>query len=219
MKNFLKSSVLIAAVLIGLTQGARAATFGEGPLADYWNPVSPLSTYVYATSFVAPVSGDVTSLGTWLNTMTADPLTTLRFQILGSLSGDAANGPTLGSLLASTVPLGPFSGPTSFYSGAATSYTSLAAGSTYWFAINAIGGGGSGRYQVSSANDDMSDGGSFWYSNIPSGSSFDGQELLPEMAFSVTVNGDASVPDSGFTALMLLSGVLGLAALRKRVSK
>jgi hypothetical protein len=92
-------------------------------------------------------------------------------------------------------------------------------GSTYWFAINAIGGGGSGEYQVSSANDDMNDGGSFWYSNDPSGIDFGGRDLQPEMAFSVTVNGQASVPDSGSTALLLLSGVLGLAALRKRVSR
>ncbi|RXK55222.1 VPDSG-CTERM sorting domain-containing protein [Oleiharenicola lentus] len=218
MKNYLKHTCLAMVALIGLSQVVRAdTTFGENPVQDYWNPVSPNGTHVYAQSFVAQASGDVSVLGTWLNTLDYDASTTLKFQILGSLSGNPVLGPTISTVYASTAAIGSMSGPTSYYSGAATSYTSLVAGQTYWFAINAIGGGGNGRYQASSANDDLQDGGSFWYSNS-SGSYFDGQNNQPGMAFKVTVSDSSSVPDAGSTVLLLLSGFVGLVAVRRKLA-
>lgn len=219
MKKYLKYSCLIAVAVVGFSQAAYAdTTFEEAPISDYWHPVSPTGTHVYAQSFTAPVGGDVSSLGTWLNTLTFDAVTTLKFQILGSLGGNPLMGPTIGTVLASTGPISGMSGSSAFYSGAATSYTALTAGQTYWFAINAIGGGGVGAYQASQAGDDLNDGGSFWYSNS-SGASFDGQNLRPEMAFSVTVKSSTTtVPDAGSTTLMLLSGMIGLVALRRKLA-
>ena len=210
MKKPSLPKVLLAVALAGLSQSAQAFVFGEAPQINYWHPVSPHGTYVYATSFVAPVSGNVTGLGTWLNDMGyTDTSTQLKFEILGSVGGNPVNGPTVGTVLASTAYLNGFSGPTSF--------TSLTAGSTYWFAINGIGGAGTASYQVSSANDDMHDGGFFWYSNDSTGANFDGRGLRPEMAFKVTVDERHSVPDSGASALLLGVSVLGLAALRKKM--
>jgi hypothetical protein len=220
MNKYVKS--LLAIALLGFSQSARAdTTFGQDPITPYWHPLGPgaSATDVYAQSFVAPVGGEVVSLGAWLETLNNDASTTLMFQILGSLSDNPLLGPSLATVLASTGPVGPFAGPSSFYSGAATSYVSLTAGETYWFALNAIGGGGIGSYQVAFALDDLADGGSFWYSN--DGVVFDGQNYKPEIAFSVTVTdrpSSPSVPDQGSSASMLLAGVVGLIALRRKVA-
>lgn len=211
---------LLAIALLGLSRAAYAdTTFGQAPVTSYWSPLGPgvSATHVYAQSFVAPVGGEVVSLGAWLETLTNDASTTMMFQILGSVSDNPLLGPSLATVLASTGPVGPFAGPSTFYSGAATSYVALTAGETYWFALNAIGGGGIGTYQVASAFDDLADGGSFWYSN--DGVAFDGQNYKPELAFSVTVTdrpSSPSVPDHGSSASMLFSSVAGLIALRRK---
>lgn len=217
MKSQFKLTLLAVASLVAVVASRADVTFGENPGGPWWNPVSPNGTHVYADSFVASASGDVTSLGTWLNTLTEDPTTTLMFQILGSAGGNVANGPDMAAVIASTGPVGGMSGALAYYSGAVAS-GSLTAGNTYWFAINAINGGGGGSYQTASATTNFDNTGSFWYSNY-SGQYFDGQNLQPEFAFSVTVTGDRgnNVPDSASTLAMLSGALLTVVALRRKL--
>lgn len=215
-KQFTQFKSLVAAVLVGVAgTSANAVSLEQFPVSDYWFPVGPVGTTVYANSFVAPVSGNVTGLGTWLNTLVADATTTLKFQIWGSVGGNPASGPDVSNVLATTADLSGFSGPSSFYSGAATG--SVLAGQTYWFAISAIGSNGIGEYQVSDAIDDLGDGGSFWYWNASSSSSFDGQNLTPEMAFGINIDERHGVPDGGASGLMLGSALMALVAMKRKL--
>jgi hypothetical protein len=100
--------------------------------------------------------------------------------------------------------------------------TALTAGNEYWFAASAIGASGSGSYQVGGHTQGTAgpdDNGSFWYSNASDGSTFGGQNLQPEMAFTVTIGGSSSVPDAGSSMLLLGLSFGGITALRRRVSK
>ena len=129
-------TLAIAATLliIGLTGDLRAAIVTKLPdLGAYWAPLRPAGgTYVYANSFVAPISGQVTGLGTWLNTVTFDASTEVNLEVWDSIGGVAANGPAWNQVLASTVnPLTGMSGGLSFYSGGPVSSLSLVGGQTY----------------------------------------------------------------------------------------
>ena len=81
----------------------------------------------------------------------------------------------------------------------------------YWFAATVVGESGPGFYQVGghTQNSQYNDNGTFWYSNDPSGQSFDGQNLTPEMAFHV----GTAVPAP---ASLALAGLGGLVATRRR---
>jgi hypothetical protein len=176
----------------------------------FWHPLSPNGgTYVYADSFVAPISGTVSSLGTWLTDQGSGG-TDVRFQILGSLSGNVSLGPDVSNVLATTAVQSGLTGPLTFYSAATLGgSTPIVGGQTYWFAANVIGLSGPGDFQVGAHtqnSEGITDNGTFWYSNDPTGSVFDGKMLTPEMAFSVTV-----VPEPSAIVLAVLAS-LGLVA-------
>jgi hypothetical protein len=221
MKSQLKFTLLAVVSLVAAVAARADTTFGENPAEPWWYPVSPSpnGTHVYANSFVASAGGDVVSLGTWLNTLTEDPTTTLMFQILGSVGGNVANGPDMAAVIASTGPVGGMTGALAYYSGAVAS-GALTAGDTYWFAINAIGGGGGGSYQTARPAGNFDGTGSFWYSNSH-GQFFDGQNLTPEFAFSVTVSNERNgnnVPDSANTLALLAGALVTAAAVRRRLA-
>jgi hypothetical protein len=206
--------------LASLTAQAQTLTLlpDQGP---FWHPLSPNGgTYVYANSFASPGSGLATSMGTWLNTLTEDPNTAVTFEILGSVSGNPADGPDTSDVLAETAPISGISGGLALYSGAALAGgTALIAGDEYWFAATVVGAGGTGAYQfgahtLGSAGTD--DNGSFWFSNDPAGVNFDGANLQPEIAFTVTVAG--TVPDGGTTATLLGGAVMAMAWLRRKIT-
>jgi hypothetical protein len=71
----------------------------------------------------------------------------------------------------------------------------LIPGNLYWFAATVVGESGTGAYQVGghTQNSQYPDNCTFWYSNDPAGVAFDGQNLVPEMAFSVGLD-DVPVP-------------------------
>jgi hypothetical protein len=215
MKNILQSLLIIGA--LAFAANARAdVTFGENPqlpLSPYWNPLSPHGTYVYADSFIAPTAGSVLSLGAWLNTQTYDPTTSIKFQLLGSIGGNYLSGPDINNVIATTGAISGMNGSAAFYSGSVSS-GSIVAGNVYWFAMDAIGGGGNGSYQTVLPAGNFDNFGSFWYSNNPNGSSFDGSNLQPEFAFQVKVG--SAVPDSGSTGILMVFGLAALVALRKR---
>ncbi len=211
----MKKTLLILTSAFALQTVSFAVTTTKPPdVGPSWHWLRPNGgTYVYADSFVAPISGDVTSLGTWLGAQFEDPTTTLLFQVWGSVGNNAASGPDAANVLASSSPVEGFSGPLTFYSAAALPGISLLGGQTYWFVASAVGSTGSGSYFVGghTQNSVYADNGTFWFSNDPAGVNFDGQSLTPEMAFSVTING---VPDAVGSASLLGIALFAICGLR-----
>jgi hypothetical protein len=207
--------IAVAALSVSLVAGQAAmgaSTLTKSPdLGDYWAPLSSGGTYVYADSFVAPTSGTVSALGTWLNGGSSQ-------YVLEVLADTGGFGPNGASILAQTaVQQGTYNGLT-YVNFLTTSSASLVAGQTYWFAASTVGLGGSGSYNTGGHTQDSQgivDGGTFWYSNDSAGLSFDGQNLTPEMAFTVT---QGAVPEPAAWIMMLAGfGIIG-AALRRRAT-
>lgn len=203
---------LVAIVFAAAAQGQTTIEKppDQGP---FWNPLSPNGgTYVYADCFFAPAGIDihVQEIGTWLQELTegqgvpegsvtqegfagGGSPTSVRFEVWGTAGG---GGPDAGNVLATTGSLSPIPTGLEFFSAPALPGTqALTPGDRYWFAATVVGEAGPGGYQVGghTQNSVYPDNCTFWYSNDPAGVAFDGQNLTPEMAFSVTL-GDTPVP-------------------------
>lgn len=199
-----------------------AAVVEKAPdIGDYWFPLSHnTGTYVYANSFVAPEDGTASDLGLWLNGGSPD----LVFQIYGSVGDNPANGPDTTAVLATTAVLSGLSFDSLTYHESAVlgGSTPLTGSNTYWFGARTVGLGDSGYFNVGGHTQNSGgivDNGTFWYSNDPAGINFDGQNNTPEMAFKVTYTpgGPSPVPVPS-SCLLLVSGIVGLAGVRKKLS-
>jgi hypothetical protein len=204
---FVVAMTLLAGAAQGLTTIEKPPDVGP-----FWNPLSPNGgTYVYADCFIAPAGVDihVQSLGTWLldqapggepgGGLTREGFVpqggappTVRFEIWG----DTPPGPDAGDVLATTGSIQPAPAGLDFVEAPVLpGATALTPGTRYWFAATVVGEAGDGSYQTGghTQNSVYVDNCTFWYSNDPAGIFFDGQNLTPEMAFSVTLD-DVPVP-------------------------
>lgn len=206
MKAHFAGAAAIAALLAAGSAGA--ATITKTPdLGNYWHELVPSTSspssgsYVYTDSFIAPVSGTVSDLGTWLLNGSAS----LVFEILA----DSAGKPNGGSILAQTATLSYFNSTLTYEHAAPVSSASLVAGQRYWFAASTIGLGGSGGYTVGGHTQNsagITDDGTFWFSNDGAGLAFTGPNT-PEMAFSVTVGAPLPEPSTGAIMAAVLPGL------------
>jgi hypothetical protein len=185
----------VAIVLLASAVHAQTTLTKSPDLGAFWNPLSPNGgTYVYANCFIAPAGTDVwpNTLGYWLLTQ-GPPPPSVRFEIWGDTGG---SGPDPANIVATTGPISPNpSGLELISAQVLPTATQLTPGTVYWFAATVVGLPGTGAYQVGghTQNSQQNDNCTFWYSNDPNGINFDGQNLTPEMAFSVTLD-DVPVP-------------------------
>jgi hypothetical protein len=214
---------LLAVVAV---QSASGVLITKSPdWGPWWYPLTPQTqgggAVVYANSFVAPISGSVTALGTWLSTMidgvnTYDPATAVKFEVWGSyLGGPDYTGP---GLCATTGPISGMQGVLTYHLfDQVNSIKPLVADQTYWFVASVVGASGSGRYQVgghTQNSEGISDDGTFWYASNPGNlAAFNAQSLTPEMAFTVEIT--ASVPDAAGTVTLTGLALFGLAGFGK----
>jgi hypothetical protein len=205
------NSMRMLALIALLAAPAVAQTTIEKPpdVGAYWWPLSPAGgTYVYADCFIAPAGPDIhiQSLGTWFSLNTSEENVTTNEAFAGEggspptvrleIWGDAPPGPDAFEILATTGSLAPNPVGLEFVEAPVLpGAVALTPGTRYWFAATVVGETGTGWYQVGghTQNSVYPDNCTFWYSNDPAGIVFDGQNLTPEMAFSVTLD-DAPVP-------------------------
>ena len=206
------AGVALACLLTAPAAQADTIITKSPDLGPFWFPLQTKPSFVYADSFVAPTSGTVSSIGIWFNDYQGDTSAQpIVFEVVGTASGPGG-GPDTTDVLATTgVVTLDVTGPLSLYSATTTSSLDLVAGDTYWVAASEVGLTGGGALQVGAHTQNtggIMDNGTFWYSNDPAGISFSGPNL-PEMAFTVTVQGSTPVPEPSTWALMLV-GFAGL---------
>jgi hypothetical protein len=223
---------LVFVLSLLLTTAVQAASTVHKPadVGPYWSPLgNQNATDVYANSFIAPESGAPTALGTYLMVDSAN-VPNLRFEIWGDNAG-----PDPTNVIASTGSLAlPVDGNLNCFSARVTTLNgSLVQDQVYWFAATGVGEAGApGSYQTGghTQNSVYADNGTFWYSNDPAGITFDGQNLTPEMAFEVQIEGGAgteclglpmtppvpALPNGGKFVLILLAALSGMVFVRTR---
>ena len=221
-ESFLKIQCLLGAVgALAMSAAVAHASPVSGTgvakkpdLGPYWSIMSTGGTYIYANSFVAPISGKVSNIGIWLSKVSGDTSAQpIKFEVMGSAAG---GGPDSSDILATTGTLAlDVTNSLDLFSAGATSSSALVAGQTYWVAGDEVGLSGGGFLQTGGHTQNsggITDNGTFWYSNDSTGAFFDGQNLTPEMAFTVSMAG--GVPEPATWAMMLL-GLGGLGAMMR----
>ena len=220
----MKKLLLCALATLFVASVSYAETTIEKPpdIGLFWFPVGNGGTYVYANSFVAPFGDtNVAILGTWLSPLRSAPEgavgntlgtgfiagggsnSIVRFQVWGT---GGNGGPDYTQVFASTDPFSANLSGLNLYNQPVTSGGGpLTPGTTYWFVITAVGLGDPSLppYQTGghTQNSVYPDNGTFWYSNDPNGFNFDGQALVPEMAFRVVLGGAISVDESSWGSI------------------
>jgi hypothetical protein len=204
--------IVLAVVLLASLAPAAVIVDKSPDLGAYWQPLSGDGTYVYSNSFVfSGVSGTlVDTLGVYMQ-FNGGSAPAFRFELLG----DNSNSPDPGTVL----------GVTGYqtYTGSSLQLITdtllfpyaLTNGTRYWVAASTVGQSGTGDYQVGghTQNSIYNDNGTFWYSNNPAGTVYDGQRLTPEMAIYAS-GGGAAIPEPA--SIALIAGGLGLLGFFRR---
>lgn len=195
----------ILALALGSGSAALADITKPPDIGLWWHPVGANGSYVYADSFIADEDCTISDLGTWLDDQGSGG-SSVRFEVWGDNGG-----PDPFNVISSTGSVSPQVGAGLAYNQYSASAGNLVNGTKYWFAITGVGEAGPGGWYTGghTQNSVYNDNGTFWFSNDPSGISFDGQNLTPEVAFSVICR----VPAPGSAALL---GLGGLVAARRR---
>jgi len=210
----LQATLQVLALVGLLAASTSAQTLIDKPpdLGLAHEPFSNSGVFVYADSFIAP-TGDtvVTELGTWLIPLFGPGATVVAFQVWGE--DPNTGGPNWKDVIASTddfstetaglnlhtLPVKHGGGP-------------LTPGLRYWFVATAVGRQGTGGYGLGghTQNSVVQDNGTIWWSDDPSGQSFNFQNQLPEMAFQVRLA--PTVPALSTMATLVMALVLIIAA-------
>jgi hypothetical protein len=198
------TKTVMMTVTLALASAAGADIVKKPDLGNFWFPIDPNNgTYVYADSFVPDHDCTVTDLGMWLDDLGSGG-SKIRFEVWGDTGGF---GPDASNVLSSTGSVSPATNAGLAYNQYSASPANLIGGNTYWFAATVVGEKGPGFWQTgghTQNSDGIIDNGTFWYSNDPSGISFDGQNLTPEIAYAVF----CKVPTPGSAALLGLGGLI-----------
>jgi len=178
-------------------------------LGSFWNPLSGGGTYVYTNSFVysGPTGVLMDTVGVYLRNITNNAGSAFRFEVYADNSG--APDPT--NVLGVTAYQQVSNTTLALVTDSLLNPIPLVNGATYWIAASAVGQADQGDYQVGGFS---GGGGSFWYSNDPTGLTFDGRNLQPQMAiFASGSPAAAAVPEPTSLALFggaaLAAGYLG----------
>jgi hypothetical protein len=208
---------VLASLLLMVTasMAANANVVKQPDLGTYWSPLYPDGgTYIYANSFVADASGTDSNLGFWA----ANGGGAGKAQVVLGIYGSGAS-PDSTNVLARTGVINlTLTGSLQFFDAATLFSSNLSSGTQYWFAADVIGLTADTPIQVGGHTRNSGgivDNGTFWYSNDPTGTHFDGSNLNPEMAFSVETQVN-QVPEPNGVALFGLGlAAIGFALRRK----
>lgn len=185
-------------------------------LGPFWSPLSSTGSYVYADSFVLAGGSDslLTKLGVYMELLdVGTPGSEFRFELLA----DSAGSPDPTAVLGQTASLQATNTSLALVTASLLGPVRLTLGTRYWIAVSTVGLGGVGSYQVGghTQNSIYNDNGTFWFSNDPTGltwDAFNGEGRTPEMAIYAE---GSPVPEPG-TCLALFAGLIALAVLRRK---
>lgn len=225
MNRFLKTATLLAAIagVAGSTANA-AIIVDKAPNASTGYERlegSPEGSYVYTNSFIFTAGGTGSTMnlvGVYMrNVDTTQPGTQFRFEVYA----DNANSPDPTAVLGVTNYMSFAGGTITLVTDSLLVPINLTFGSRYWIAASVIPNTTDGPYAVAGhiQNSVYPDNGTFWFSNDPTGQTFIGPILPPEMA--IYAEGDlrpivGAVPEPASLTIWGL-GLIGCAvAVRRR---
>lgn len=192
----------------------KAPDYGGGFLWRFLDG-NPNGTYIYANSFQLSTSANATTLGTYILNMgtTGQPGTQFRYELWSDTGG---SGPNPAGVLGVTAEHNVTSTTMVLDTMPLLTPVTLTAGVRYWVIASTIGQTANGRYGFGAHayNPVTYDGGSFVFSQSPTGFGIDGGGA-PELAIYVAGTGISAVPEPSTLSLLLVP-VAGLLLRRRR---
>ncbi len=206
-----------AAFLIAGNLSASIIVENDPDSSPYYEPLadSGVVSYIYANSFVfnGTTGTTLNTLGIWL--LGGSGTSQIQYELLADTGSNAPDG---SSILTSGSPMSFDLDGLTLETEAVTPYA-LTNGTQYWIAVSTVGLSGAGFYQVGVQNSTGT--GTFAYSNDPTGQTFAGVNLTPQMAIYAAGDAPAPAPEPA-SSITLFCGLASLALRgsgKLRVSK